>query len=230
MNEAEFDQYAEHYESMMRENIAVTGEGPEYFARYKVADTRAICTREKLAPETILDFGSGIGASTPYFAEYFPQARQLSADVSQKSLQFLESRYPGLTAPVHIADNKIPLDDDSVDLAFTACVFHHIPPEEHAHWLTEIHRVLKPGGLFMLFEHNPYNPLTVRAVNTCPFDENAILIKSATMAQRLSDAAFQKPDVRYRIFFPSLLSALRPIEKAMTWLPLGGQYSLAARA
>lgn len=230
MNEAEFDQYAEHYDRMMRENIAVTGEGPEYFARYKVADTRAVCDRAGIEPSVILDFGSGIGASTPLFAECFPQSRQLSADVSEKSLQFLESRYSGTSEPIHIANNRIPLSDESVDLAFTACVFHHIAPDEHGHWLREIRRVLKPGGLFMLFEHNPYNPLTVRAVNTCPFDENAILIRASTMAQRLSEAGFLKPEIRYRIFFPSVLSAFRPLEKVMTWLPLGGQYSLAARA
>lgn len=230
MNEAEFDQYAEHYESMMRQNIAVTGEGPEYFARYKIADTRRLCDRLGIEPETILDFGSGIGASTPFFAEYFPNARQLSADVSEKSLRFLENRYQGVSQPVHITNDRIPLEDGSVNLAFTACVFHHIAPEEHAHWLREIRRVLKPDGLFLLFEHNPYNPLTVRAVNTCPFDENAILIQAGKMAERLSAAGFTNPETRYRIFFPSLLSALRPLEKALTWLPLGGQYSLAARA
>jgi len=230
MNEAEFDQYAEHYESMMRENIAVTGEGPEYFARYKVADTRALCDLKGIEPATILDFGSGIGASTPFFAEYFPQSRQLSADVSEKSLRFLETRYQGVSEPVHISKDRIPLDESSVDLAFTACVFHHISPDDHAHWLKEIHRVLKPGGLFLLFEHNPYNPLTVRAVNTCPFDENAILIEASTMARRLLGAGFLKPETRYRIFFPSLMSAFRPLEKALMWLPLGGQYSLAAQA
>ena len=230
MNEAEFDQYAEHYESMMRENIAVTGEGPEYFARYKILDTRLICDREGIEPETILDFGSGIGASTPFFAELFPSSRKLSADVSEKSLEFLQSRYPNFSEPVHISHDRIPLTDSSVALVFTACVFHHIPANEHIHWLKEIRRVLKPNGMFVLFEHNPLNPLTVRAVNTCPFDENAVLIPAKTMMQRLMNAGFSASEKRYRIFFPSVLSALRPIEKALTWLPLGGQYSLAAKA
>lgn len=230
MNQAEFDQYAEDYDRMMRENIAVTGEGPEYFARYKISDTRLLCERKKITPKNILDFGSGIGASTPFFSEYFPDAIQFSADVSEKSLQFLQSRYEHASTPLHISHNRIPLDDHSVDLAFTACVFHHIEPEQHDHWLREIRRVLRPRGLFTLFEHNPYNPLTVRAVNTCPFDENAILIKASTMAKRLTAAGFSTPEIRYRIFFPSPLAALRPLERALMWLPLGGQYSLAARA
>nr|WP_225908181.1 class I SAM-dependent methyltransferase [Hyphomonas sediminis] len=213
----------------MRENIAVTGEGPEYFARYKIADTHERCKRVGLQPKQILDFGSGIGASTPLFAEFFPEAEQISADVSQKSLSFLGAKYPGLSKLVHISDDKLPLDDNSIDLAFTACVFHHIAPDEHHQWLTEIRRVLRPGGLFMLFEHNPFNPLTVRAVNTCPFDENAILIKSSTMAERLRRAGFEPPQTDYRIFFPSALAVMRPLEQAMKWLPLGGQYSLSAR-
>ena len=42
----------------------------------------------------------------------------------------------------------------------------------------ELKRVLRAGGACVIFEHNPLNPLTVQAVNTCPFDENAVLIKA----------------------------------------------------
>ncbi len=228
MDSAEFDKYAEAYERQLAENIAITGESPSYFAEYKVAATRTLADSAGLDPAVILDFGAGIGNSTGYFKHYFPDASLLSADVSRKSLDLLERRHPGQSRRVEM-DHTIPLDDKSIDLAFTACVFHHVREAEHAHWLAELARVVRPGGLFVLFEHNPLNPFTQRAVSTCPFDENATLIRAGVMARRLSEAGWPAPRIHHRVFFPRALAALRPLETWLTWLPFGGQYSLCAR-
>jgi hypothetical protein len=83
------------------------------------------------------------------------------------------------------------------------------------------------GGMACVFEHNPFNPLTVHAVDTCPFDEHACLIRAKVMRRRFADAGFAG-HTRYRIFFPHLLGFLRPLERFMTWLPLGAQYYIVA--
>src|SRR4051812_41527839 len=36
MEEAEFDRFADEYETQHRKNIAVTGESPDFFAEYKI--------------------------------------------------------------------------------------------------------------------------------------------------------------------------------------------------
>ena len=89
--------------------------------------------------------------------------------------------------------------------------------------------MLRPGGLFVIFEHNPRNPLTVRAVNTCPFDEHAVLIDAKVMQVCLAEAAFTEIQLAYRIFFPRILRALRILEPMLRWLPLGAQYYVSAR-
>ena len=71
---------------------------------------------------------------------------------------------------------------------------------EHVALLAEIRRVLKPQGLLFVFEHNPLNPLTRHAVDTCPFDENAVLIRAPKMRRRVLDAAFAEARINYRIF------------------------------
>jgi hypothetical protein len=83
--------------------------------------------------------------------------------------------------------------------------------------------------MIVIFEHNPFNPLTVRAVNTCPFDINAQLIKAPAFIRRLKNVGWDERQVQYHIFFPRQLGKLRPIERHLTWLPLGGQYSVSAR-
>jgi SAM-dependent methyltransferase len=130
---------------------------------------------------------------------------------------------------VHFDGDLIPFADDNFDLAFLACVLHHIPHAEHVGILAEIRRVLRPNGTLFVFEHNPHNPLTVHAVNTCAFDENAILLKPRRLASSVIRAGFAQPSIRFRFFFPHMLRALRVLERWMTWIPLGAQYSLHAR-
>lgn len=63
--------------------------------------------------------------------------------------------------------------------------------------------------MLLLFEHNPWNPLTRHAVANCPFDENAVLISAPEMRKRLRTAGFRNVRIDYRLFFPGFLSALR---------------------
>ncbi len=125
--------------------------------------------------------------------------------------------------------HRLPFAADGFDWAIAACVFHHIGAAEHVALLAEIRRVLKPGGGLMVYEHNPWNPLTTRAVNTCPFDVNAQLISLPEMRRRFGQAGFERTDCRYRVFFPHRLARLRALEARLGWLPLGAQYYVFAR-
>ena len=125
---------------------------------------------------------------------------------------------------MHFDGRTIPFADGTFDIAFAMCVFHHIERDMHVRMMSELRRVLKDGGRLFIFEHNPLNPLTVRVVNNCPFDENAVLIRSGELRRELNAAGFRSADIRYRIFFPHFLRALRPLERALTRVPLGGQY------
>ena len=229
MDSAEFDRFADEYEAQHRANIAITGESPEFFAAYKIAELARFAAELPAAPERILDFGSGIGNSIPFFREHFPAAALTCADASSRSVALSRRRFPGPERYALVEGGELPLDNDAFDVTFSACVFHHIPHEEHGRWLRELLRVTRPGGLLAIFEHNPLNPLTARAVNTCPFDENARLVRAAALLRSLEDAGWAAPAARYHIFFPHALAGLRPLERRLGWAPLGGQYSARAR-
>lgn len=229
MSEAEFDQYAEEYYQMHKAGLRLSGEAPEYFAAYKIEDTKRVCAENFIQPSCIFDFGAGIGNSIPWFRKEFPVATLICADVSNKSLEISKIRFPGNEMYLPIQDNHINLEDGSVDLVFTTCVFHHIPENEHAYWFSELRRILKVNGLLIVFEHNPNNPLTVSTVKHCPFDVNAKLIKAKDMEALFKRAGLVTPHTKYRIFFPSWLSFLRPLEKVLMNIPFGAQYYTFAR-
>jgi ubiquinone/menaquinone biosynthesis C-methylase UbiE len=228
MDAAEFDRFADEYDLMHEKSIAITGEKPEFFHEYKIKVLVRLARQRNLRPESILDFGSGIGNSTPFFRRDFPAAQLASADVSQRSLDVAESRFAGMSTGLRIEDSRIPAKDDAFGIAFSACVFHHIPHEEHIGWLRELRRVTRIGGMLAIFEHNPLNPLTVRTVDRCPFDENARLIKAKEFVARCRESGWKDAKAQYHLFFPHALSGLRTLEPYLSGIPFGGQYSVTA--
>ncbi len=224
MNISEFDQFADEYSQMLKDSTSSFGEEITFFAEYKIKDLKDLVQNRGLQDQTILDFGSGTGSSIPFFRKYFPNSNLSCIDVSQKSLEVSQSRFGQKEQYGLITDQHIPYADESFNLVFTTCVFHHIPADEHHHWLGEMKRVLKKGGVMIIFEHNPYNPLTLRTVNQCPFDENAVLISQPAFTKKLHAVGLQHVSHQYRLFFPGFLSFARGLEKFLTWCPIGAQY------
>lgn len=228
MLEAEFDRFAAEYQAQHEASIRLSGEKPDFFAKYKIDDVARVLAARGMKPRRILDFGAGVGNSLKHMRNAFPDSEIVLLDPSSQSLDIARQRFPGEARFQPFDGMALPFDDGHFDLVFTACVFHHIPETLHVGLLREIGRVLASGGSFFLFEHNPWNPLTLHAVRNCAFDENAVLIKPGAMRARLAAAGFPQMQTVFRIFFPRALARLRPFERFLTSIPLGAQYFVHA--
>ena len=229
MDVAEFDQFADEYHNLHQENIKITGENTEYFTEYKIFDLKRVAKIVGVNVNNILDFGAGVGNNFPFLAKHFPRACLFGTDVSNKSLGIAKERFEGV-GEFSLFDGKtLPYPEGKFDLALATCVFHHIPEEKHIQLIQEVSRSLRSGGAFMIYEHNPFNPLTRHAVNTCSFDENAVLLKRVQVAKLFVKAGMEVVMQEYRVFFPAFLKLLRPLEKYLTWLPLGAQHFVVGK-
>ena len=151
MIESEFDKFADEYKQMHTANIRASGEAPAYFARYKIQDVSTLLGNHALSKLRILDFGAGVGTSVPYFREFFPNAEITCLDVSSKSLDIGRNLYPTQAKFIVFDGRSIPYPDNTFDLVFAACVFHHIPHDQHPRLLEELCRVTKHNGPLHFF-------------------------------------------------------------------------------
>lgn len=227
--EAEFDRVAADYAAQHAASIRLSGESTQFFAEHKARIAQVEAAQRNCRPGRILDFGSGIGASVRPLQRVFPDARIICLDVSSASLELSQAHHSG-DVEFHAYDGeRIPPAAGGVDLVFVACVFHHIPADRHIGLLRQLKAALSEDGIVILFEHNPWNPATRHAVRNCPFDKDAVLISAPEMRRRMLAAGFTEATLAFRLFFPAALAALRPLERWLTGLPLGAQYSLVAR-
>lgn len=120
--------------------------------------------------------------------------------------------------------HRLPANDESVDMAMAICVFHHVPPAEWQNLAVEMLRVLRPGGVAMVIEHNPWNPVTRRIVNTCPIDRDAVLLSRPKTRALFRDAGAQDVVARSILSIPPKTDFLMRIDAVFGLLPLGAQY------
>ena len=222
MKKVDFDQYTDNYNDLLREGTGFFTEDESYFARYKVELARGLLDAP---PRRILEFGCGIGRNIAFLRAAFPDAEVMGSDVSAKSIEIARRENPG----VHFwTDGKGEDERDGFDFVFVAGVLHHIPPADRDGALRLVHRRLEPGGSLVVFEHNPYNPVTRRIVSQCPYDEGVVLLTPSELRARLAAEAFAVRRSGYSLFFPPRFKALAGLEPQLAWLPLGGQYWVQA--
>ena len=216
-----FDRYADDYDATVQAAIGASGETVAYFASLKARLARA---EAPASTGRVLDFGCGVGNVSRALAHEFRSARITGCDPSADSVATARGRSSSTIEFVATDERRLPFDDATFDLAVAACVFHHIDKPRRAFWAGEIARVLRPGGRFMLFEHNPLNPLTRRVVANIPFDRGVALLGRRRSAGLVREAGLRETRSGYYFFFPRWLAALRPAEAWMSWIPFGGQY------
>ena len=102
--------------------------------------------------------------------------RLAGVDVAAGMVERARRRNPWAEYRHYAAGDPIPYDDGSFDVCFTICVLHHVAAERRPALVEEMKRVCRPGGLVAVFEHNPLNPLTRKAVRDCEFDRGVKLL------------------------------------------------------
>lgn len=96
-------------------------------------------------PSVMLDFGCGCGRIARWWGDRDglelhgcdPDWRLM--DWTQKHLPFVRSAVSGYDPP-------LPYDDDTFDTVYALSIFTHQPEAVARAWMTELRRVLKPGG------------------------------------------------------------------------------------
>jgi ubiquinone/menaquinone biosynthesis C-methylase UbiE len=100
----------------------------------------------------VIEIGAGTGANFPY---YPPGVSEI---VAVEPEPYLRARAvtaaPGTVAPVRVIDavaDQLPFENASFDVAVSSLVLCSVADQPAA--LTELHRVLRPGGKLHFYEH-----------------------------------------------------------------------------
>ncbi len=93
-----------------------------------------------------LDLGCGVGDFTVLLAA--AGAKTIGADVAETALARARHAHPGLAFRLVPFEGPLPFEDGCFDLVWASEVIEHVA--DTARWLSEVRRVLVPGGCFLV--------------------------------------------------------------------------------
>jgi len=113
------------------------------------------------------------------------------------------------------------------DLVIGCCVFHHIAPAERSAVAKTLRRWMKPKARLVIWEHNPFNPITRMLVRICPFDKGARLLTYGATKRLFETNSYRHMQHKYVNIFPprwQQLKLLSAVERMAARFPVGAQY------
>jgi SAM-dependent methyltransferase len=129
----------EYYEELWRE-LPDELEPPDFALRRRFL-------LEQLRPGMrVLDLGCGDGRFTAEIAS--AGATVTGAEIAEAAVERARGNHPGLDVRLVPLDGALPFADGSFELVWSSEVIEHVA--DTARWLSEIRRVLVPGGVLAL--------------------------------------------------------------------------------
>jgi len=225
---SDFDAYRTSYKATVNEAISFSGLKVDFFTKAKAVRLVDLLSNELGDPKelSVLDVGCGVGAYHPLLRGQVGKVTGI--DPSLECIEEAKINSPDVTYEQYDG-SVMPFAEGQFDASFAICVMHHVPPKRWASFVSEMARVVRPGGLVVIFEHNPFNPLTRRAVNTCPFDADAVLLTKRTTTRFLQNASLADVEGKYILTIPAIDGAALAVDKLFGILPLGAQYFVHGR-
>lgn len=110
---------------------------------------------EEIEYNNLLDVGCGTG----YLFEILDNsnANFYGLDLSEKMLEVARNKNIPNTEYIQATAEKLPYEDESMDVVTCIQSFHHYPYPNEA--IQEVYRVLRPGGYYILSDTGIGNPL-----------------------------------------------------------------------
>ena len=134
-----------------------------------------------------------------------------------------------LEGRLQMAPIELPFESETFDLVTAVCVYHHVGLSDRDALTWDAFRVLRPGGVLCVIEHNPINPVTRRIVQRTPVDANANLLPHSEARRLVGSAGFSCLDTRFFLYLPEIaFRRMCWLEAFLKHVPLGGQYALFA--
>lgn len=100
----------------------------------------------------LLDFGCGCGRVTRHWHRT-PGVEVHGADHDEMLVDWTREHLPFVQAHHNQLNPPLPYEDESFGLVYAISVFTHLTEEVGAAWMSELRRILRPGGILMFTVH-----------------------------------------------------------------------------
>ncbi len=139
-----------------------------------------------------MDWGCGPGRLIRHFPSIIEGNSKLYAcDYNPASIDWCKENIEGVSFSVNNLNPPLNYEENKFDFIYAISIFTHLSEKMHKEWLSELYRVLAPGGILYFTTHGASFRKKLRSAERALFDKGRIVIRDKTEEGHRSYAAFQ---------------------------------------
>jgi SAM-dependent methyltransferase len=127
--------------------------GGDYYYSDLVMDALAMAGLEPAAGMRALDFGCSSGRVVRVLAVVYPEVEWHGCDPLVSPIAWAKENLPGVYFRNSPEEPPLPYDTNAFHFAYAISIWSHFGEDAGRRWLTELHRVMRPGGVLVLTTH-----------------------------------------------------------------------------
>lgn len=139
----------------------------------------------------VLDFGCGCGRVIRHL-RHLP-AELHGCDTNPVAIDWCADHLPFARFAVNELDAPLEYGCESFDVVYALSVFTHLPAPLQAHWMGELHRVLRPGGVLVLSLHGDALVPKLTRAERAAYRRGELVVRVGELAGTNHCAAFHPP-------------------------------------
>jgi SAM-dependent methyltransferase len=139
----------------------------------------------------VLDFGCGCGRVIRHL-RHLP-AELHGCDTNPVAVEWCAEHLPFGTFAVNELEPPLPYADARFDLVYCFSVFTHLPAELHRLWMSELRRVLTPGGVLVVSLHGDALLGRLNRSERADYRAGKLVVRVGELAGTNHCAAFHPP-------------------------------------
>ena len=153
---------------------------------------------ELIPGRAVLDFGCGCGRVIRHFAHL-----GLEAHGSDQDVELVRWCARNLTFATFLPNGFAPrsrYDDESFDVVYAVSVLTHLPEDLQLAWVSELRRVLRPGGVLVVTTHGGAYAGRLTPPERAAYEAGDLVVRwSSAAGTNLCTAFHPEPYVRARL-------------------------------
>lgn len=193
-------------------------EDPNWFlqgGRWAAEDIRNAAARHGMPMEDVgalLDFGCGVGRVVRHWSSLAASGVEIVGTDTNPAMIAWCRRHLGFARfAVNTLDGRIDAPDDRFGLAYALSVFTHMGATRQRHWMAELRRVVRPGGLVLITLHGDAYRAGLSPHLRDQYDRGEMVVVGTDREGSNDCAAFHPPG--------SLATGLAEGWELLEWLP-----------
>jgi ubiquinone/menaquinone biosynthesis C-methylase UbiE len=169
----------------------------------------------------ILDWGCGPGRIIRHLPAIMGgNCAYYGTDYNAKSIAWCSKNLPGINFNNNSLEPVLPYADNFFDIIYGISIFTHLSEEMHYGWYSELHRILKPHGIFLFTTQGDTFRVKLSSAELIRYNAGMPVIRGHVREGHRTFSAFQPPAfVNQLVKNSEILEHIETRPEKGRWLP-----------